>query len=155
MVSHALIVEPMFRMARPHEARALFELELRCFSGDRMSLRQFRRHLLSPRARIVVAEVGGVLLGGATVLLRARSQRARLYSIMVDPGARGRGLGRLLLDRAEDLARQAGAVELRLEVREDNQAAISLYEARGYRRIGREARFYDDGTDAWRYVRAV
>lgn len=146
---------PVLRMARLDEARALHALELSCFTGNQMSLRQFRFHLRSPRARVLVAEIGGMLLGGAVVLLRADSKRARLYSIMVDPQARGRGLGGLLLDRAEAIAQELGAVELRLEVRVDNHSAIALYEKRGYRRVGREPRFYDDGADAWRYARGV
>jgi [ribosomal protein S18]-alanine N-acetyltransferase len=36
-------------------------------------------------------------------------------------------------------------------VRQDNAAAIRLYERRGYRRIGAYAAFYEDGADAWRY----
>lgn len=146
---------PVLRPARAADAIALHDLELRSFPGDRMSLRQLRFHLRSPRARLLVAELDGVLVGAATVLLRARSRQARLYSIAVDPQARGLGLGQALLAGAEQVAREAGAGSLHLEVRQDNRAAIRLYERRGYRRTGQRARYYDDGADAFCYAREL
>lgn len=148
-----VVVAATVRPACLADAHALYGLELRCFPGDRMNLRQYRFHLRSPRARLLVAEAGGNPVGGATILLRSSSRRARLYSIMVDPSARGLGLGRLLLDRAEQVAREAGAISLHLEVRQDNRPAIALYEHMGYRCIGHRPRYYHDGADAWRYRR--
>jgi ribosomal protein S18 acetylase RimI-like enzyme len=89
------------------------------------------------------------------VFLRRCSTIARLYSIAVDPVARGSGLGAALLAAAERAARRRGVRRLRLEVRQDNPAAIALYETRGYRRIGARAAYYEDGADAWRYERAL
>jgi ribosomal protein S18 acetylase RimI-like enzyme len=40
-------------------------------------------------------------------------------------------------------------------VRQDNPAAIALYESRGYARIGVRKAYYEDGADAWRYARAL
>jgi ribosomal protein S18 acetylase RimI-like enzyme len=143
------------RSATPAEVPALAALEQRCFSGDRMSARQYRRHVGSPRALVLVAVCGGALVGSAVVFLRRGSGLARLYSIAVDPAERGTGLGAALLAAAERAARRQGAHRLRLEVRQDNPAAIALYETRGYRRIGARAAYYEDGADAWRYERAL
>lgn len=142
------------RTARPADLPALLALESR-FPGDRLSPRQFRHHLRNPRARLRVLLHGAELAGYALLLLRAGSDKARLYSIAVDPGRRGLGLGARLLADAERQARQAGAVELRLEVRTDNAAAVGLYEARGYRRFGRHEGYYADGAAAWRYARPL
>jgi ribosomal protein S18 acetylase RimI-like enzyme len=140
------------RPARPADAAALAALELRCFPGDRMSARQYRRHAASPNAVVLVAgDAGGAAIGSAVMFFRTGSARARLYSIAVDPAARGRGLGGALLAAAESAARRRGATALRLEVRQDNPVAIAMYEARGYRRIGARAGYYEDGADAWRY----
>lgn len=141
--------------ARADEDAALAELELRCFDGDRMSRRQYRRHLRSPTARVLCARRGGRLVGSAVLFFRAGSRAARLYSIAVDPAARGLGLGRALLRAAERAARAGGAGELRLEVRQDNAAAIGLYAASGYRRFGARPDYYEDGAPAWRYRRAL
>lgn len=142
------------RPARPADLPALLALESG-FPGDRLSARQFRRHLANPRARLRVAVAEGRVMGYALVLLRAGSGWARLYSIAVDPAARGQGLGRRLLADAERQARAAGRGGLRLEVRQDNAAAVALYEAAGYRRLAALPGYYADGAAGWRYTRAL
>ena len=148
-------VRHSIRAAVPAEVPALAALEQRSFAGDRMSARQYRRHVASPGAVVLVAHRGGLPVGSAVVFLRVGSDLARLYSIAVDPAARGTGLGAALLAAAERAARRRGARRLRLEVRQDNPAAIRLYETRGYRRVGARAAYYEDGADAWRYERAL
>lgn len=144
------------RTAVPADLDALVALELRAFEGDRMSLAQYRRHLGSPRAAVLVADAADEgLLGSALVFFREGSTLARLYSIATAPAARGRGIGTGLLAAAEQAARRRGSRALRLEVRVDNAAAIKLYERAGYRRIGRYAGYYEDGADAWRYEKPL
>lgn len=138
------------RTARTADLPALLALE-QTFPGDRLPARQFRHHLASPRARWRVAESGGKILGYALVLLRRGSDRARLYSIVVDPGARGLGLGRRLLAAAERDAAAAGRTAMTLEVRQDNPAANALYASAGYRRTAALPAYYEDGAPAWRY----
>lgn len=145
---------PRLRDARPADLPALLVLEA-MFQGDRLSARQFRRHLGNPRARLRVAAADGRLLGYHLVFLRAGSPWARLYSIAVDPAARGQGLGRRLLADAEAQARAAGRAGLRLEVRRDNAAAAALYEGAGYARVAALPAYYEDGADGWRYARRL
>lgn len=130
----------------------LLELE-GMFPGDRLSPRQFRRHLASPCARMRVAEVDGCVMGYALTLLRNGSQIARLYSIAVDPASRGLGLGRALLVDALDQAGKADRKCLRLEVRADNLVAIALYRREGFTEFGRHPKYYADGCDAIRFER--
>ena len=143
------------RRARARDLEALLALEQRCFAGDRLSPRSLRRHLASARSALILAERGGVLLGSALVLFRADSAAARLYSIAVDRGARGLGLGARLLEAAERAARRRGAASMRLEVRPDNRAAVALYERRGYRPFARVARYYEDGAPAVRFRKSL
>ncbi len=140
------------RPARPADLPELLALEA-LFPGDRLSARQFRRHLGNPRARLRVVAEGGRVRGYHLLLLRADSDWARLYSIAVDPAARGQGLGRRLLADAERQARAAGRGGLRLEVRQDNAAAVALYASAGYRRIAALPAYYADGGAGWRYAR--
>lgn len=140
------------RPARATDLPALLALE-QTFPGDRMSARQFRHHLASPRARWRVAEADGRLLGYALVLLRRDTDRARLYSIAVDPAARGQGLGRRLLAAAERDAARAGRTGMTLEVRQDNATANALYQAAGYARTAALPAYYEDGAPGWRYAR--
>ena len=142
------------RDARSCDLERLLALEA-MFPGDRLSARQFRRHLSSPTARLRVAEFDGALAGYALLFVRRGSAVARLYSIAVDPAQRGAGLGALLLADVEQLARNAGRGILRLEVRADNVAAIALYRRAGYREQGRIPGYYEDGCDALRFGKAL
>jgi len=132
----------------------LLELEA-LFPGDRLSPRQMRRHLLGGRQVFRVAEDGDGLLGYALVFLRRGSDLARLYSLVVAPEARGRGLGLALLRDAEAGARQRGAGRVRLEVREDNAPAIALYQAAGYLEQQSRPAYYEDGAAARCFLRAL
>jgi len=144
------------RPAQPADLAALVTLEQRSFATDRLSPRQFRHHLLGRgNSLLLVAVEGGRLCGNALVLFRAGARRARLYSIVVAPEARGRGTGERLLARVEREARSRRAAELALEVRHGNATAIALYERRGYRRIGNKPGYYEDGAPAWRYLKPL
>ncbi|MDQ6647003.1 MAG: GNAT family N-acetyltransferase [Pseudomonadota bacterium] len=127
-------------------------LEQRSFSADRMSRAQYRRHLVSDTALVLIAGTRPQWLGSAVLFFRTRSQTARLYSLATDPDARGRGVGRALLDAVIAAARQRDCHALRLEVRTDNRAAIALYEQAGFCRTGSYSQYYEDGADAWRYA---
>lgn len=145
---------PVLRDARLADLVRLLELEA-LFPGDRLSSRQFRRHLVSARARLRVAEVDGRIFGYALTFLRRGSTLARLYSIVVDPAARGTGIGVALLRDAAAQARLASSRALRLEVRTDNAAAIALYRREGFEVFGRHQAYYADGCDALRLQRVL
>lgn len=75
--------------------------------------------------------------------------QADIQTIAVAEGARRRGLGRVLMLRMIDEARQRRSREIFLEVRADNPTAQSLYESLGFERIAVRPRYYQpDGVDA-------
>ena len=133
---------------------ALLALEA-LFPGDRLAPRQMRRHLIAHRHPFRVAADAEGLLGYSLVFQRAGSDRARLYSIVVAPRARGQGLGRRLLDDAQDQARARGCRRIGLEVRADNAPAIALYRAAGYRELAPRPGYYEDGMSALRFERRL
>lgn len=94
-----------------------------------------------------------LLQGYALVLWHARGRVARLYSLAVDPLARGRGLGACLLAACADEARARGFKELRLEVAEANEGALALYRKAGFEPFARRRGYYADGGDALRLRR--
>lgn len=143
------------RRATPVDLPALLALERSAFTTDHLSPRQYRQHLDSPTALVLAAVDRSGLLGKAVVFFRSNSGIARLYSIAVAHGARGRGIGEALLMQAERAARRRGAKRMRLEVRQDNAAAMRLYERRGYVRFGARSGYYEDGADAWRYEKRL
>lgn len=140
------------RRAESSDLDELATLEQRSFDSDRISRAQYRRHLDSASARVLVASAHPrEFLGSAVLLFRKNSSLARLYSIASKPEALGMGVGSALIAAAGAAARQRGCRAMRLEVRTDNAAAIRLYERLGFRSIGRYAGYYADGSDAWRY----
>jgi ribosomal protein S18 acetylase RimI-like enzyme len=63
---------------------------------------------------------------------RASGVSAWIYDISLDPGRRGQGLGRALLEALHDAARECGATSMTLNVFGHNTAAIRLYDSAGY-----------------------
>lgn len=144
------------RRAESSDLDDLVTLEERTFDSDRLSRAQYRRHLDSDSAQVLVASANHRrFLGTAVLFFRKGSGVARLYSLATQPEARGKGVGTALLDAAVQVAGRRGCRALRLEVRTDNTVAIGLYERLGFRRIGRYQRYYQDGADAWRYEKAL
>lgn len=66
----------------------------------------------------------------------------QLHSIAVLPDFQRRGVGRRLLDALLDEAKGLGLRSCSLEVREGNQPARRLYEARGFIEVGRRRDYY-------------
>ncbi|TBR35893.1 MULTISPECIES: GNAT family N-acetyltransferase [Dyella] len=144
------------RRAELSDLDDLVALELASFASDRLSRAQYRRHLDSDSALVLVASANHRrFLGTAVVFFRKGSKVARLYSIATHAEARGKGVGSALLQAAESHARRRGCKELRLEVRTDNAAAISIYERFGYHRIAELPSYYEDGADGWRYAKPL
>ena len=143
---------------RDGEARdldALERLENAAFDADRLSRRSLRRFLSVPTTATPVAVCSGALAGYAMVGFRATSRAARVFSLAVDPGRGRRGIGRALLEACEARARARGCVEVRLEVRADNAAAVALYRGAGYEQFATLDDYYEDGAAALRFRRAL
>jgi len=66
---------------------------------------------------------------------RGDSSPPELVSMWVAPGARGRGLGRLLVEGVALWARQSGASELRAEVTAQNRQVAEFYLRLGFHEI--------------------
>lgn len=140
----------MLRDAVLDDLDSLLQIESRCFPGDRLTARQFRRFIKSDNSRTLVLEQQGQLAGYVLVLFHHRTHLARLYSLAVDQTYRGQGFGRDLLRAAEQEALERGYLTLRLEVRQDNLGAKQLYLKEGYRVIRLLAHYYDDEADGFR-----
>ena len=73
--------------------------------------------------------------------------------LAVHPNRRGEGLGATLLEAALSKLAARSARTVKLEVRESNDRARSLYEEFGFEPLRRVPRYYDDGEDALILVR--
>ncbi|HNS87854.1 MAG TPA: GNAT family N-acetyltransferase [Parvularculaceae bacterium] len=149
--ARSTIVEPLsVRVAGAGDLDAIDAIEQRSFVRDRFPRRNLGRLLKAGSAVVVLARLGGRPAGYAALLFRKGSGLARLYSIAVDPDARGRGVANALLAAAARRARARGADRLRLEVRPSNKPAVTLYERAGFAVFDRKTGYYDDGEDAIR-----
>ncbi len=86
----------------------------------------------SATSALFVADAGARLDALLGVEVVSDTARAEFISMWVDPAARGRGLGRLLLDAAAAWATEHGAGAFDLWVTEGNEHAIALYRAWGF-----------------------
>jgi L-amino acid N-acyltransferase YncA len=98
---------------------------------------------------------GGPVVGW--VALTAYSAR-RVYSgvawesVYVAADARGRGVGRALLDALIDASEAAGLWTLQAGVLADNAASLALHQRAGFRRVGVQKSLGQDRTGRWRDV---
>ncbi len=147
---------PPIRAARFADVAWLAALERESFATDRISTAEFGRLLRCDRYRIVVAQdMQGAPLG-ALVLKRRTVRRALyIYSLAVTSGARGRGVGKALLESGDAIAKHEGCRLIELEVRCDDQAAIGFYRDAGFRLHTELTDWYGDGGAAWRATKRV
>jgi ribosomal-protein-alanine N-acetyltransferase len=76
------------------------------------------------------------------ILLLIQPPDGEVLTLAVMPGRRRRGIATALLDRALELARQAGASRLLLEVAADNGPALGFYRRHGFRPLRRRPGYY-------------
>jgi ribosomal protein S18 acetylase RimI-like enzyme len=145
----------MIREAQYSDLDALISIETRSFETDRLSRRNLGRLLKKGNATTILDEEDGRIRGYALVLYNKGTSLARLYSVVVDPDLRGLGIGSKLLESAEKDALDNECVIMRLEVRKDNETAIGLYKARGYRLLTVVPDYYEDGTEALRFEKSL
>jgi ribosomal protein S18 acetylase RimI-like enzyme len=83
---------------------------------------------------VLVAETDGAIVGRVTVDTAGRQGDISGFVVVED--RRRQGIGTLLMDAVEAQAKRRRCRRLRLSVAKDNEPAIALYIARGYRRVG-------------------
>ncbi|MGR4862587.1 ribosomal protein S18-alanine N-acetyltransferase [Caulobacter sp. LARHSG274] len=138
MILHPVGLEACFTLADLHD---------RAFARP-WTAEAFETLLKSPGVFAVLGE-GDQPQG--FILCRAIAGEAEILTVAVAPAARRRGWGAALVEMAAGLAREAGAEALFLEVADDNQAAVKLYEATGFDRVGLRKGYYphpDGARDA-------
>ena len=132
------------------DARRCGELEEILFPGDDpWPARAFLHELASAHTFYVAARADGRLVGYAGIARLGNEApfEYEIHTIGVDAAYQGQGIGRQLLTA---LLEHANGGTIFLEVRTDNEAAISLYESVGFIRVGMRRRYYRaSGADAY------
>jgi putative acetyltransferase len=99
--------------------------------------------LIEQQVAFYVARVDGAPAGCGGVQL-VGTEYAEIKRMWVDPTFRGLGLGRMILGRLAQHAREHGIGVLRLETGVEQTEAIALYESFGFRRIPPFGPYFDD-----------
>lgn len=144
-----------YRSAKDSDIPRLVALENSSFDSDKLSKRNFKYFIGLSHGEILVQELDHKVIGYGILLFHRGTALARLYSFAVDQSFRGKGLGKKLLAKLEQLAKDKGSTYLRLEVKVSNKKAIMLYEKSGYRKFGTKKDYYQDHTDAQCYEKKI
>lgn len=92
-----------------------------------------------PRHPVIVAESARHVVGWASLnpfSARPAYQHVADFSVYVERGWRGQGVGRRLLERLIELARGLGYHKMMLSAFPFNQAGVALYERMGFTTVG-------------------
>jgi len=127
------------RRATAGDAASLLALARCCFGAQAWDPAQYWNE---PDHAVLVAEEGGFSV------LAFAADEAEMQSLAVAPEMRRRGVGAALLAASLEAARERGATQMHLEVREGNTAARGFYRKHGFSESGRRRLYYRDPEEA-------
>ena len=98
--------------------------------------------LADPAVRLLVAREGDTIAGTATVIVYTSPAwtKARIEDVVVDQSARGKGVGRALVDACIAIARERGCAIVELQSKRSRVEANRLYLEMGFEL--RDSNFY-------------
>jgi ribosomal-protein-alanine N-acetyltransferase len=141
----------LMRTVSRADLEPLARIHAQCFSDDAWDAAALSSILAMRGAEARLAEEADQPLGLLFAVILA--DEAEILTVGVAPRARRRGIARLLLEDLFARARALGARRVVLEVAADNNAALALYEAMGFRTVGLRHGYYQRGrgpaVDAW------
>jgi len=92
-----------------------------------------RKLTVQPELFLVAVDETDDVIG--SVMAGYDGHRGWLYYLASRPARRGQGIGRALVEHAEELLLEMGCPKVQLQVRPDNEAVLSFYDALGYERF--------------------
>ncbi|WP_185283184.1 GNAT family N-acetyltransferase [Hymenobacter sp. NBH84] len=120
---------------RGEASRQGWTTEADLLDGTRIDAVELRQLLATPGATILTArDATGTLV--ACAYLHAQPPRLYLGMLSVQPTLQAKGVGKQLLQAAEQHARQHGCHLLKITVISDRTELLAWYERQGYQRTG-------------------
>jgi ribosomal protein S18 acetylase RimI-like enzyme len=144
----AAIVSLVQRAYRGDESRVGWTTEADLLDGQRIDAEGVTAKLTSSRAEVLVGEDPAGRIVGCCELENRGSGTAYFGMFAVDPALQSSGIGRLLLEFAEERAVSQWSVSaIEMTVIEQRVELIDWYARRGYERTGEQRPFpYGDET---------
>ena len=140
------------RSFQPRDLAALHQLDHLCFPKEiAYSKAELQYFLTHPRCSCWIAERLESKLAGFVLVERSSRNglpTGHIVTLDVDPAQRRRGIGKLLMQTAEERMKQEGAGTISLEVAENNEAARQFYRSLGFVTTGKIAKYYAGRVDA-------
>lgn len=96
--------------------------------------------------KYIVAKENDDIVGFAGILLNF--EEAEIMNIVTKISKRGQGIGNLLLRKIIEIAKTNHIDKIFLEVNENNQIALQLYEKAGFEKISVRKKYYNHQEDA-------
>ena len=137
-------MELRIREGGASDIAAIAAMEAAVFS-DAWSENALSLHLAAEHNRVLVAEKDGVPVG--YLLFSVLPPESELYRVACLPECRKCGIGSRLMTAYLGAISACGVSDAFLEVRESNEAAISLYEKHGYTKVGCRKNYYRCPTE--------
>jgi ribosomal protein S18 acetylase RimI-like enzyme len=125
---------------RGDSARAGWNHEADILDDERITAEELNALLADPAVTILTARNGDALIGCVAVTVKSPAL-AYLGMLCVLPTLQSGGMGRRLLDAAEDHARTLGISAMEMTVIDSRDALIAWYERRGYAFTGERRPF--------------
>ena len=124
----------------------LCEIENQCFEQEAFTKQQIACLITDYNTigltAIIKSEIAGFVI--ARVNITRNATFGHILTIDVAPAYRRKGVAQKLLHEIETTLRGRGIKECRLEVRENNVAALNLYQKLGYTKVGNLENYYGD-----------
>jgi len=121
-----------------------YEIEKQCFQREAFTKQQIAYLLTDYNAIGLAARVNSEIAGFAIarVDIGRNASFGHILTVDITPAYRRKGIAQKLLHEIEAIFREKGIKECRLEVREDNVAALNLYQKLGYKKVGKLEKYY-------------
>jgi ribosomal-protein-alanine N-acetyltransferase len=122
----------------------LYEIEKECFEREAFTKQQIAHLLTDYNSVSLVAKVNGEIVGFiiGMIYLERNSLTGHILTIDISLIHRQKGTAQKLLQEIEKIFTEKGVKACRLEVREDNIAALRLYQKFGYKKVAKLKNYY-------------
>jgi ribosomal-protein-alanine N-acetyltransferase len=126
----------------------LYEIEMKCFEKEAFKKQHIASLLTNYNSISLVAKINGKIVGFiiGMIHLERNFLVGHILTLDVLPQYRRRGVAKSLLQEIEKIFREKGVKSCRLEVREDNIAALRLYRKLGYKEVARLKDYYGNAN---------